>query len=56
MPSETLHFESARFTQQLVNNDSQNLHTLEKILGVKATSRDGWVKLEGTAEAIERGK
>ena len=56
MPSETLHFENARFTQQLVNNDSQNLHTLEKILGVKATSRDGWVKLEGTAEAIERGK
>ena len=56
MPSETLHFENARFAQQLFNNDTRNLQTLEQELGVKATSREGWIKLEGEAEAVERAK
>src|ERR1041385_4606065 len=56
MPSETLHFENARFAQQLLNNDAQNLHALEEILGAKATSREGWIKLEGSAEAVDRAK
>jgi len=56
MPTETLHFENARFAQQLFNNDPQNLQTLEKHLGVKATSREGWIKLEGAEKAVERAK
>src|SRR3974390_3439450 len=56
MPTETLHFESARVAQQLYNNDSRNLQALEAQLGVKATSREGWIKLEGQADAIERAK
>jgi phosphate starvation-inducible PhoH-like protein len=56
MPSETLHFENARFAQQLLNNDAQTLHTLEQILGVKATTRDGWIKLEGPEEALGHAK
>src|SRR6266536_808053 len=56
MPSETLHFENARFAQQLLNNDAQNLHALEQILGVKATTREGWIKLEGSVEAVDRAK
>ena len=56
MATETLHFENARFAQQLLNNDTQNLHALEQLLGVKATTRDGWIKLEGPAEALERAK
>jgi len=56
MPSETLHFDNARLAQQLFNNDPQNLLALEQALGVKATSREGWIKLDGTAEAIERAK
>ena len=56
MPSEILHFENARFAQQLFNNDPRNLQTLHEQLGVKATSRDGWIKLEGATEAIERAK
>jgi len=56
MPSETLHFENARFAQQLLNNDAQNLHSLEQTLGVKATSREGWIKLEGSEDAIARAK
>jgi phosphate starvation-inducible PhoH-like protein len=52
MPTETLHFENARFAQQLLNNDAQTLHTLEHILGVKATAREGWIKLEGSEQAL----
>src|SRR5215468_4568373 len=56
MPLETLHFENARLAQQLYNNDPRNLQAIEQQLGVKATSREGWIKLEGDAEAIERAK
>ena len=56
MPSETLHFENARFAQQLLNNDAQTLHTLEQILGIKATTREGWIKLEGSEEALGHAK
>lgn len=56
MPSETLHFESARLAQQLFNNDPRNLAALEEQLSVKAISREGWIKLDGPAEAIERAK
>jgi phosphate starvation-inducible protein PhoH and related proteins len=56
MASETLHYENARFAQQLYNNDPRNLDTLHDQLGVKATSREGWIKLEGVAEAVEIAK
>ncbi|HKS38909.1 MAG TPA: PhoH family protein [Verrucomicrobiae bacterium] len=56
MPTETLHFENARLAQQLYNNDPRNLAALEEQLSVKATSREGWIKLDGPAEAIERAK
>jgi phosphate starvation-inducible PhoH-like protein len=56
MATETLHFENARFAQQLLSNDTQNLHALEQLLGVKATTRDGWIKLEGPEDALERAK
>ena len=56
MPTETLHFENARIAQQLFANDARNLESLESILGVKATSREGWIKLDGPTEDIERAK
>ena len=56
MPTETLHFENARVAQQLFDNNSQNLRALETNLGVKATAREGWIKLEGSAEGVERAK
>jgi len=56
MASETLHYENARFAQQLVNNEPRNLDTLNEQLAVKATSREGWIKLEGAAEAVEIAK
>jgi phosphate starvation-inducible PhoH-like protein len=54
--TETLHFENARAAQQLFNHEPQNLRLLETELGIKATSREGWIKLEGADEAIERAK
>ena len=56
MPSETLHFENARIAQQLFNNDPKNLHLLEEELKVAATSREGWIKLDGSVENIQRAK
>src|SRR5687767_13186100 len=56
MPSETLHYETARHAQQLFNSDPKNLKLLEDQLEVKATSREGWIKLEGEQEAIARAK
>src|SRR5215471_12668925 len=56
MPTETLHFENARLAQQIYNNDPRNLQAVEDQLGVKATSREGWIKLEGDEGAIEGAK
>src|SRR5947207_14163278 len=56
MASETLHFENARQAQQLFNSDPRNLQALEEHLNVKATSREGWIKLEGPADAVERAR
>lgn len=56
MPTETLHFENARVAQQLFNHEPRNLQTLEAELGVRATAREGWIKLEGPADGLERAK
>jgi phosphate starvation-inducible protein PhoH and related proteins len=56
MPTETLHFENARVAQQLYNNEPRNLQAIEQQLGVKATSREGWIKLDGASDAIDRAK
>ncbi len=56
MITETLHYESARAAQQLYAGDEKNLRSLETELGVKATARDGWIRLEGETEAVGRAK
>jgi phosphate starvation-inducible PhoH-like protein len=40
----------------LFNDEPRNLHALAERLGVKATARDGWIKLEGPADALEHAK
>jgi phosphate starvation-inducible PhoH-like protein len=52
----TLQFESARVVQSLYANDLKLLKTLEDSLGVKVTTRDGWIKLEGEAEQLDRAQ
>jgi phosphate starvation-inducible PhoH-like protein len=56
MPTETLHFENARLAQQLYNNEPKNLQALDAALGVKTTSREGWIKIEGEPANLERAR
>ncbi len=56
MASVTLHFENARRTQQVFANNPGNLAAVEAQLGVKATAREGWIKLEGEPAALERAQ
>ena len=56
MPSITLHFDSARQAQQMFNNETKNLRLLKESLGVDATARDGWIKLDGEKDAIDRAQ
>ena len=48
----TLHYDNARIAQQLFNNEAKNLQALNDRLGVRATCRDGWIKLEGEEENV----
>ena len=54
--TETLHFDSAHLARALYANDDRNLKTLEADLGVKATARDGWIKLEGEPAGVDRAR
>lgn len=56
MSTVTLHFENPRLAQQLFNNNPRNLQALEQELAVKATSREGWIKLDGQEDAIEQAR
>ena len=52
----TLQFENARALQSLYANDLKLLKTLEDSLGVKVTTREGWVKLEGEPARIDKAQ
>jgi len=54
--SETLNFENARAAQALYVNDPQNLRKIEDKFGVKITTRDGWIKLEGLPENLGKAR
>jgi phosphate starvation-inducible PhoH-like protein len=52
----TLQFESGRALQSLYANDLKLLKNLEDSLGVKVTTREGWVKLEGESDKLDRAQ
>ena len=54
--SRTLHFDNARDLQSLYANDLKLLKNLEQSLGVKVTTREGWVKLEGETENVNKAQ
>ena len=56
MPSETIHFPSARQLSALYANDERNLDEAELALNVRLTSRDDWITADGDTEAIEATK
>ena len=45
--AQTFEFESARVLGQLFLNDLGNLRAVEEALGVKITTREGWLRVEG---------
>jgi phosphate starvation-inducible PhoH-like protein len=54
--SQTLQFESARVLQSLYANDLALIKTLEKTLDVRATTRDGWLRVEGEPDRVEQAR
>ena len=52
----TLQFENARAVQSLYASDPGLLKTLEETLGVRVTTREGWVKLEGDTAAVANAR
>src|SRR5437763_7196370 len=52
----TLQFDSPRAVQSLYANDLKLLKTLEDSLGVKVTTREGWVKLEGEPRQLDQAQ
>ena len=52
----TLQFENPRDLQSLYANDLKLLKNLEQSLEVKVTTREGWVKLEGERENIDKAQ
>lgn len=52
----TLEFENARALQSLYGGDDKLLRDLETALGVKVTTRDGWLRVEGPAEGVSRAR
>ncbi len=56
LTSQTLQFESARVVQSLCANDLGLLKTFEEKTGVKATTREGWLRFEGEAAQVEKAK
>ncbi len=52
----TLEFENARALQSLFANDLKLLKNLEDSLGVKVTTREGWLRLEGEPEKLDRAQ
>ena len=54
--TQTLDFENPRALQLLYANDLRLLKSLEDALKVKVTTREGWVRLEGEPENLDRAR
>jgi len=56
MDTITLEFENARVAQSLYGGDPKFLHDLESRLSLRATARDGWIRLEGDQANLDRAR
>jgi len=54
--AQTLQFDSGRTLQSLYANDLKLLKALEEKLGVKITTREGWLRFEGETEGIDKAR
>lgn len=51
--TQTFEFENARTLGLLYLNDTTNLHQVERALGVRLTTREGWLKVEGEKPGVD---
>lgn len=56
MESVTLEFDNARVLQSLYGNDERLLRDMENELGIRLITREGWMRIEGEASAVERAR
>ncbi|QSR88442.1 PhoH family protein [Methylacidiphilum caldifontis] len=54
--SEIISFENGRFVHELFANEIKNVRILEERFGVKVTTRDGWVRIDGAPEGVQKTK
>ncbi len=52
----TLEYENARALRALYGGDENLLRTMERRLGVHITTRDGWMKIDGSPTAVDHAK
>ena len=52
----TLQFENARAVQSLYAHDLKLIKNLEESLGVKVTTREGWIKVEGEPAQVAKAE
>jgi len=51
-----LEFETPQFLHSLFADDPQELRYLEERMGLRAVTREGWILLSGSPEALEQGR
>jgi phosphate starvation-inducible PhoH-like protein len=52
----TLEFDNARALQALYGGDEKLLRLMERDFGVRITSRDGWLKIQGDDKAVTKAR
>lgn len=52
----TLEFDNARAAQALYGGDEKLLRELESALDVRVVSREGWLRIEGEASAVDKAR
>ncbi len=52
----TLEYGNARAVQALYGGDESLLRRMETILGARITTREGWVRIEGSPDALKRAQ
>ena len=50
----TLEFDDPRLLRNLYHDDEKLLRTMEEVLAITVTTRDGWIRFAGSSAAIKR--
>ena len=56
MTTDTIQFDGPRDVERALAHEFGNLRTVEQLLEVKVTSREGWLRLEGSDEGVARAR